>query len=456
MNYSIRNKQTIRQWRFIPACIAISMCLLLFFTLNVQAAYTYVTGGSSKGAATYVSTGPEYATEISGSDDVYFKFTTPAQKGYFDFYAKNNDVECSDWDNDRYVHFTLTTTLNEQIADLACKENNDSSCNLQLEPSTTYYLKIQNMHDSDDISSISGYVKFKFTYTADTEADSKETAKLVSMDKKNLGSYDGLGDEDYFKFKTGAFKSYIFKSSNINVSTNSWDTDRQFKFGIYSAINEEIYVNTCAYGENASNTVTLQPNTVYYIKVWNAQYDDSYGGTGNYSFSISPIRTSLTKANVSYASIKTYTGKAIRPAVSVSYNGKKLASGKDYTVSYSNNVKPGIGYIIIKGRGSYTSTLRCSFTIKPMAEKIARMSNPSSGKIKVIYSRQNYVTGYQVQYSKQANYRYSKTYVTKKNTAVLRADRGYKYYVRVRSYVKSANKVTYGSWSASKAVYVKR
>ena len=84
------------------------------------------------------------------------------------------------------------------------------------------------------------------------------------------------------------------------------------------------------------------------------------------------------------------------------------------------------------------------------------MSSPSSGKIAVIYRKQNYVTGYQIQYSKQANYRYSKTYVTQKNTAVLRADRGYKYYVRVRSYVKSANRVTYGSWSASKAVYVKR
>ena len=84
------------------------------------------------------------------------------------------------------------------------------------------------------------------------------------------------------------------------------------------------------------------------------------------------------------------------------------------------------------------------------------MSSPSSGKIKVIYSKQNYVTGYQVQYSKQANYKYSKIYTTTKNSTVVRADRGYKYYVRVRSYVKSANKVTYGSWSASKAVYVKR
>lgn len=342
MNYSIRNKQTIRQWRFIPACIAISMCLLLFFTLNVQAAYTYVTGGSSKGAATYMSIGPEYATEISGSDAVYFKFTTPAQKGYFDFYAKNNDVVCNTWDKDRYVHFTLTTTLNEQVGDLACEKGSDNSCNLHLEPSTTYYLKIQNMQDYDLISNVSGYVKFKLTYTADTEADSKNTAKLVSLDKKNLGSYDGLGDEDYFKFKTGAFKSYIFKSSNINVHTHSWDTDRQFKFGIYSAINEEISVNTCAYGENVSNTVTLRPNTVYYIKIWNAQYDDSYGGTGN-----------------------------------------------------------------------YTSTLKCSFTIKPLTEKIARMSSPSSGKIAVIYNKQNYVTGYQVQYSKQANYKYSKTYMHK-------------------------------------------
>lgn len=456
MNLTIKDKQTVRQWRFIPSCIAITMCILLFFTINAQAASTYVYGGSSKGAATYVSIGTEYATEISESNAVYFKFTTPEQKGYFDFYAKNNDVTCHGWSSSEYVHYYITTSLNEEIADLACRKGDEETKNIQLEPSTTYYIMIKNMYNEYDISGISGYVKFKLTYTADKEADSTATANYVSLDKTVVGGYDGNQDVDYFKFKTGSFRKYLFKTKDIDAPTDDWSESYQFKFGIYSDINEEIVVNTCGYGSESSSTVTLEPNTVYYIKVWNAIDYYGYNGTGNYSFSISPVRTSLTKANVSYANIKTYTGKAIRPAVSVSYNGKKLASGKDYTVSYRNNIKPGVGYIIIKGCGSYTSTLKCSFTIKPLTEKIARMSSPSSGKIAVIYRKQNYVTGYQIQYSKQANYRYSKIYTTTKNSAVVRANRGYRYYVRVRSYVKSANKVTYGSWSASKAVYVKR
>ena len=48
-------------------------------------------------------------------------------------------------------------------------------------------------------------------------------------------------------------------------------------------------------------------------------------------------KTSIKKAKVAAIEDKTYTGKAIKPSPVVRYNGKKLAKGTDYTVSYTNN-----------------------------------------------------------------------------------------------------------------------
>lgn len=66
-------------------------------------------------------------------------------------------------------------------------------------------------------------------------------------------------------------------------------------------------------------------------------------------------------------------GKRKTPAVSdVAYRGIALVEGKDYTVSYSNNVKAGTAYVKITGKGAYKGTGKIAFTIKegPKAQKI--------------------------------------------------------------------------------------
>lgn len=62
---------------------------------------------------------------------------------------------------------------------------------------------------------------------------------------------------------------------------------------------------------------------------------------------------------------KTYTGKAQTQSITVKYRNKTLKNGKDYTVSYQNNINAGTAYVIIKGKGSYSGTVKRSFTIKP-------------------------------------------------------------------------------------------
>lgn len=73
----------------------------------------------------------------------------------------------------------------------------------------------------------------------------------------------------------------------------------------------------------------------------------------------------VTNCKVSGLTTKTYTGKAQTQSITVKYRNKTLKNGKDYTVSYQNNINAGTAYVIIKGKGSYSGTVKRSFSIKP-------------------------------------------------------------------------------------------
>ncbi|MDE6663790.1 MAG: glycosyl hydrolase 53 family protein [Lachnospiraceae bacterium] len=64
----------------------------------------------------------------------------------------------------------------------------------------------------------------------------------------------------------------------------------------------------------------------------------------------------IVETDVADIAIQTYKGKALTPALTIKVNGKKLKAGKDYTVTYSNNVKRSgttIGTVTIVGKGNY-------------------------------------------------------------------------------------------------------
>ena len=70
-------------------------------------------------------------------------------------------------------------------------------------------------------------------------------------------------------------------------------------------------------------------------------YADGNGKDADiYQLDTSSVSSDVFKeANVELAyDEKTYTGKALKPALPVKYDGKTLKNGKDYTVSYKNKV----------------------------------------------------------------------------------------------------------------------
>jgi len=71
----------------------------------------------------------------------------------------------------------------------------------------------------------------------------------------------------------------------------------------------------------------------------------------------------ISKLTVSKLKSMVYTGKALKPSVTIKDGTKTLIKGTDYTVSYKNNIKVGNATIIITGKENYTGTVKVKFKI---------------------------------------------------------------------------------------------
>lgn len=112
---------------------------------------------------------------------------------------------------------------------------------------------------------------------------------------------------------------------------------------------------------------------VYYVRILAYKYDFYPQCVTAIQSSSVPVggkeqvkpQTAISLVSVGKLSTYTYTGSPLTPAPILSYNGKTLVSGTDYTLTYSDNINPGTAKIVITGKGNFTGTVKISFTIKP-------------------------------------------------------------------------------------------
>jgi len=76
-----------------------------------------------------------------------------------------------------------------------------------------------------------------------------------------------------------------------------------------------------------------------------------------------PTKVDMSQVSVSKIASQVYTGKAIIPALKLTYKGTTLAKDRDYTVSFSGNTNVGTAKVIIKGKGNFQGTVSTTFTI---------------------------------------------------------------------------------------------
>ena len=126
----------------------------------------------------------------------------------------------------------------------------------------------------------------------------------------------------------------------------------------------------------------------------------------------------LTLSETSYV----YDGTYKKPAATVTFGGKVLQEGKDYTISYRNNLNVGVTTVIATGMGDYTGYTSKNFTITKRALAGGTVSVASSVSftgsnitpsvtVKVAGRTLTSDTDYTVSYSNNKNVGTSNVYV---------------------------------------------
>ena len=154
----------------------------------------------------------------------------------------------------------------------------------------------------------------------------------------------------------------------------------------------------------------------------------------------------------------TYTGKSIRPSVTVTVNGKKIGSSA-YKLYYKNNKNSGIGTVQVRGIGKYSRINKTlPFKILPPKTLLTGLKK-ANRSFTASWKKNIQATGYQIQYAADSRFtKERKTVTVGKQSATRYKISGLKnkktYYIRIRSYKRVGKKVLYSSWSTVKKIRV--
>lgn len=181
---------------------------------------------------------------------------------------------------------------------------------------------------------------------------------VISVPDESEDSDDNDGDHS-----DSAKKEDISKAA-VTLSKTSYTYDGKAKKPTVT-----VKLNNKTLVLNTDYTVSYSNNTNVGTAKVTVTGKGNYTGSKTATFTIAkaaetPKKTDISKATVTLSKTSyTYDGKAKKPTVTVKIGSKKLSLNKDYTVSYSNNVKVGTGKVKVTGKGNYKGSKTLSFKI---------------------------------------------------------------------------------------------
>ena len=218
------------------------------------------------------------------------------------------------------------------------------------------------------------------------------------------------------------------KKANLNCSSSVTIVAGQSKnIGASSSTSGAVltYKSTtpsiCTVDKNG-NVTALKTGTGYVTVTASANGYDSVSKDVKIVVSKKSLNNGLiTLSETSYV----YDGTYKKPAATVTFGGKVLQEGKDYTISYRNNLNVGVTTVIATGMGDYTGYTSKNFTITKRAMAGGTVSVASSVSftgsnitpsvtVKVAGRTLTSGTDYTVSYSNNKNVGTSNVYVYSK------------------------------------------
>ena len=185
-------------------------------------------------------------------------------------------------------------------------------------------------------------------------------------------------------------------------------------------------------------------------------YAEQYAASNRFPFKALEKVTSVTLSKTAFP----YTGKQIKVGtyIRVKSGTTALKYGTDFTMTYANNVKCGIGTatVTIKGIGNYAGSVTKRYSILP-AKQAKPVLSTLNGKLRVSWQADANAQGYQVEYCKNASFTgdtlHSVSFASKTSCNLVTYPKaGEKWYVRVRSYMKNSAGTKHGYWSDASCI----
>ncbi len=236
-----------------------------------------------KPVAVEVPLNEEFYDSITGFDTEggrdYLKFNTIDKDAYYTVTVKNINITTHSWAADNEVQADVLNSNDEKLGNINLTKGDEKSITLKLEPNTTYYMRVYNNYLPDTNG---GNYKVQISYVLDPDKNEMENATDWTLEEKYFGDVAARGDSDWFKITTNEETDYTFTLKNINIPTHSWSPALRFRGVIYNDKSEELTTLMMYSGEELSTRITLDPDTTYYIRIWDPQ-----GTTGEYSFDLS-------------------------------------------------------------------------------------------------------------------------------------------------------------------------
>ena len=210
-----------------------------------------------------------------------------------------------------------------------------------------------------------------------------------------------------------------------------------------------IYYRTSQNGtwSKTKPTRTSVGSTTVYYKVTNEDYVTVEG-----SAKITITSKNIKNLSISSISNKTYTGKQIKPSVTVKDGKTVLKNGTHYSISYGTNKNTGKGYVKITGKGNYTGTITKYFFIIPKTPSVS--ISAGRGSISIT-AKSTGVSGYEIFYSTSRNGKYKTIRTTNSKRTISKLTRRKNYYIKVRAYKIIDGKRVYSNFSSVRVIKVK-
>lgn len=313
-----------------------------------------------------------------------------------------------------------------------------------------------------------------FGLEAASSSKVKTVAKALAADQAKDGSYGYTSDGQYHSdldttawviralyfansktYASTIKKAYKFIESKYEADTGCYSGDAGGNTDTQANVIESYFVtdsNTLLKGSKENNPIdyllTFQKSDGSFTG-----YDSAYAtaeaarclGTYKNKSIFAPSKATYT---ITYNNKYAYTGKNIKPSITVKY-GTKTLTKKNYKVTYPKTSKKIGSYsFTVKGKGSYKKlSMKKTYTIVPAIPTFSLHAKSHALDVKIKTSKG---LSYQIQYNVKGETKTSTVKTNKATTTLKSLKTNVVYSIKVRAYKKVGKKTYYSYYSQAR------